>query len=246
MMENFAQTVQEISEKIKDVQEYVPDFLKGREIKCGSEDICKPFGIEGKTSLTDYQREILKEEHGWSEEKIDSVGSWENAENVFEGREYRSFNEANSDVFSDLNTMKTELGKTYGEIKEDKPPNSPNISKWFENGGSIEIKEVDGKPVWTYSDSACREVPYVDGYPDFPPEAKHPVVDDIDIGKFTGDRNEDKRLYLEKLEEEYGLNEIPEGYALHHDSTNGNMQLVQIDWHKEFTHAGGHSKFKEV
>ncbi len=149
-------------------------------------------------------------------------------------------------TFSDLDTMKNELGKTYGEIKEDKPPNSPNIAKWFENGGSIKIEDIDGKPVWTYIDSAGREVKYIDGYPVFPPEAKHPVIGDIDIGQFTGDRYKDKELYLNKLEEMYGLTDIPDGYALHHDAKNGNMQLVKMDWHKEFTHAGGHSMFKEV
>lgn len=86
---------------------------------------------------------------------------------------------------------------------------------------------------------------YVDGYPVFPPETKHPDIGDLSIGEFTGDRNEDKKLYLEVLEEEYGLTEIPEGYALHHDSENGTMQLVKEEYHKEFTHAGGHSKFKE-
>lgn len=151
----------------------------------------------------------------------------------------------NSNTYSDLDTMKKELGKNYGEIKEDKPPNSPNIAKWFENGGSIKVEEVDGKSVWTYIDKDGREVKYVDGYPVFPPEAKHPVIGDINIGEFTGDRNEDKKIYLKALEEQYGLTEIPEGYALHHDSENGNMQLVKEDWHKEFTHAGGHSKYKE-
>lgn len=153
--------------------------------------------------------------------------------------------EVKQNTYSDLDSMKKDLGKTYGEIKEDKPSNSPNIAKWFDNGGSIRIEEVDGKQVWTYIDNAGREVPYIDGYPKFPPEAKHPVIDDINIGKFTGDRNEDKKLYLQKLEEQYGLTEIPDGYALHHDSKNGNMQLVKTDWHKEFTHAGGHSLFKE-
>ncbi len=148
-------------------------------------------------------------------------------------------------TYSDLATMKKELGKNYGEIKADKPPNSPNIAKWFENGGGIKIEDVNGKKVWTYIDKNGREVKYVDGYPVFPPEAKHPVIGDISIGEFTGDRNEDKKLYLKALEEQYGLTEIPEGYALHHDSENGNMQLVKEDWHKEFRHAGGHSLYKE-
>lgn len=148
-------------------------------------------------------------------------------------------------VYSNLEEMKNETGKTYKEIKADKPMNSPNIVKWFEKGGKIEISMQDGKTVWTYVNPEGVKVSYIDGYPVFPPETKHPYIEDLSIGEFTGDRNEDKRLYLEKLEEEYGLTEVPEGYALHHDSENGTMQLVKEDYHKEFTHAGGHSRFKE-
>lgn len=154
-------------------------------------------------------------------------------------------NEEKSNKFSNIEEMKQGLEKTVAEIKEVKPPNSPDIAKWFDNEGFIEIGEKEGKQVWTYRDSEGKEVPYVDGYPDFPAEAKHPDIKDINIGKFTGDRDKDKRLYLEKLEENYGLTEIPEEYELHHDSKNGNMQLIKIDWHKEFTHTGGYSKFKE-
>lgn len=148
-------------------------------------------------------------------------------------------------VFSCLDDMKEALGENYKEIKASKPMNSPNVAKWFDKGGKIEITEQSGKRVWTYINPEGIAVKYVDGYPIFPPETKHPVIGDLSIGEFTGDRNEDKKLYLEILEEEYGLTEIPEGYALHHDSENGTMQLVKEEYHKEFTHAGGHSKYKE-
>ncbi len=151
-----------------------------------------------------------------------------------------------NNTFNDLDTLKKSLGKTYGEIKEVKPPNSPNIAKWFDNGGSLRIEEVYSKTEWTYIDGAGREVPYIDGFPKFPPEAKHSVIGDIDIGKFTGDRTSDKELYKAILQENYALTDIPEGYILHHDSNNGILQLVKTDWHKEFTHKGGHSMFKEV
>lgn len=144
--------------------------------------------------------------------------------------------------YNSLDTMKQELGEAFSE----KPPRSPDIEKWFNNGGIIKVGEKDGKQVWTYIDSEKREVSYVDGYPVFPLEAKHPVIGDISIGKFTGDREKDKKIYLERLEEQYGLTDIPDGYDLHHDSENGNMQLVKSDWHKEFRHEGGHKKFKEV
>lgn len=147
--------------------------------------------------------------------------------------------------FSDLSSMKKELGKTYSEIKENKPLNSPNIAKWFDGGGKISITEIDGKQVWKYTDAEGKSVQYIDGYIKFPPEAKNPTIADINIGKFTGDRNKDKQLYLEKLEEEYGLTDIPDGYSLHHDTENGVMQLIKDDYHKRFTHAGGYSMFKE-
>ncbi len=208
----------------------------------GKEGIVMAFAEFGKAVL-----EVVKEVSKETGEKVaetakEIVGK---GDSLFPDFFKDMKNEVKQNTFSDLNSMKNEMGKTYGEIKEDKPPNSPNIAKWFDNGGSIKVEEVDGKQVWTYIDNAGREVKYIDGYPVFPPEAKHSVIDDINIGKFTGDRNEDKKLYLEKLEEQYGLTEIPDGYALHHDSENGNMQLIKIDWHKEFTHAGGHSLFKE-
>lgn len=145
--------------------------------------------------------------------------------------------------YHDLDTMKRDLGKGYNDQK---PPRSPDIEKWFNNGGIIKIEEKDGKQSWTYIDSEKREVSYVDGYPVFPPEGKHPVIGDINIGKFTGDKNIDKKLYKEKLLELYGLTDIPDGYDLHHDSENGNMQLVKSDWHRRFPHIGGHYKFKEA
>lgn len=147
--------------------------------------------------------------------------------------------------FNNLDNMKEVLGKTNKEINADKPPYAPDIANWFENGGTIKVEQIDGKSVWTYTDAENKSVQYIDGKVRFPPEAKHPIIDDLSIGTFTGDRDKDKKLYLKKLEEEYGLTEIPDGYVLHHDTENGVMQLVKEDYHKEFTHTGGHSMYKE-
>ena len=151
----------------------------------------------------------------------------------------------NKNTFNTLDEMKEWMGLSYKEIKEQKPDNSPNIVKWFDQGGTLEVAEKDGKPVWNYTNPEGITVSYVDGYPVFSPETKHPYIDDIDIGSFTGDREKDKKAYKKILEEDYGLTEIPEGYVLHHDAENGKMQLVKTEYHEEFTHAGGHSKFKE-
>jgi hypothetical protein len=132
------------------------------------------------------------------------------------------------------------------EIKGTKPPNSPNVSKWYQDGGKIAIDESMDKPVWKYIDAEGRAVEYINGYPEFPKEALHPDIGDIDIGKFTGDRELDKSLFKQQLFEQYGLTEIPAGYRVHHTAENGILQLVKADWHSKFTHQGGFSLYKGV
>lgn len=180
----------------------------------------------------------------WNKQ-FEGLGARKEATDVLQEKNLDTNVEMNDLTFSNLDDMKLRLGGSYKEIKESKPMNSPNITKWFEKGGKIRVTEQDGNRIWTYINSDGVAVKYVEGYPVFPSETKHPDIGDLSIGEFTGDRIEDKKLYLEVLEEEYGLTEIPEGYALHHDSENGTMQLVNETYHKEFTHAGGHSKFRE-
>ena len=129
-------------------------------------------------------------------------------------------------------------------VKENKPKYSPDIKKWFENGGSIEIQNIEGKQIWTYTSSVGDSVPYIDGYFKFPNEYLNPTINSIDIGEFTGDRSKDIDKMMAILEEDYGITEIPDGYIVHHDIENGILQLVDENIHKEFTHIGGHSIYK--
>lgn len=201
--------------------------------------------LEGRNRIESDGSMSVKDCNNFWKQKFDGIGEYsEDTEKVSEGNNENEVKQL-TNTFLNLEDMKAELGESYKGIKETKPMNSPNIAKWFEKGGKVEISEQEGKRVWTYINPEGVAVEYVDGYPVFPPETKHPDIRDLSIGEFTGDRNEDKRLYLEVLEDEYGLTEIPEGYALHHDSENGIMQLIKEEYHKEFTHAGGHSKYKE-
>lgn len=150
----------------------------------------------------------------------------------------------------------TENSKTFEKYEEmqkfllenisNKPYYSPDIKNWIEKGGKITIKDIGKEKAWIYTNPEGISVPYIEGYPEFPSEVKHPFIKDLNIGEFTGDRNEDKRLYLNELKNEYGLDDIPDGYTLHHDKENGKMQLIKSEYHKEFTHAGGHSLYKGV
>lgn len=151
----------------------------------------------------------------------------------------------NPDKVLTHNDIKSGEYNIYKNLQEAKPPHSPDIAKWLYNGGSIIHEPVAGKEVWTFIDKDERTCRYIDGNIVFPSDAKHNIIQDISIGRFTGDRNEDKRLYLESLYKQYGIRGIPDGYVLHHDSKNGNMQLIKGEYHKTFTHTGGHSLFKE-
>ena len=147
--------------------------------------------------------------------------------------------------FSSWDDMKDAYPGTVTKfVKENKPPYSRDIQKWFERGGSIVIENVDGHQIWTYVASTGEAVPYVDGYILFPSEYLHPEIESIDIGNFTGDRNDDLAKMLEILEDEYGLSEIPDGYVVHHHTENGILQLVEEEIHTMFTHIGGHSLYK--
>ena len=147
--------------------------------------------------------------------------------------------------FNNWDDMKdTYKGTVTQFVKENKPKYSPNIKKWFDNGGSIEVQDIDGKQIWTYTSAAGDSVPYIDGYIKFPDEYLNPTIKSVDIGEFTGDRGKDIDKMLEILEEDYGITEIPEGYIVHHDIENGILQLVDENIHTEFTHIGGHSIYK--
>ncbi len=147
--------------------------------------------------------------------------------------------------FNNWDDMKDAYKGTITQfVKENKPKYSPDIKKWFYNGGSIEIQNIDGKQIWTYTSSAGDSVPYIDGCIKFPDEYLNPTIKSVDIGEFTGDRGKDIDKMLSILEEDYGITEIPEGYIVHHDIENGILQLVDENIHTEFTHIGGHSIYK--
>lgn len=159
----------------------------------------------------------------------------------------KGLSEGGSDVLkvSNWDDMKDAYKGTITQfVKENKPKYSPDIKKWFDNGGSIEIQNLDGKQIWTYTSSAGDSVPYIDGYIKFPDEYLNPTIKSVDIGEFSGDRGKDIDKMLSILEEDYGITEIPEGYIVHHDIENGILQLVDENIHTEFTHIGGHSIYK--
>ena len=186
----------------------------------------------------------IKPERGMDAET--SKGFWDN---LFEkAKDFVDSKMERDDVlektFSNQDEMKEQNLWDEKDLRESKPENSPDPLKWFEKGGEIKVEETGGKKEWTYINKDGIEVKYVDGYPVFPDKAKHPIVGDINIGSFTGDREKDKSL-CKKILKEIELSDVLDGFVIHHDSKDGILQLIKKEYHEEFTHKGGYSKYKE-
>ena len=149
---------------------------------------------------------------------------------------------SSSNKFSNWDDMKDAYkGKVTKFLKGNKPKGSPIPKNWFEKGGTLEIETLDdGSQIWKYTSSKGDTVPYINQQVKFPKQYMFPDEDiaEFSIGKFTGDRELDKKAALEFLRSE-GYDEIPDGYVLHHDYENGKMQLIEEEIHRIFTHYGG-------
>lgn len=142
-------------------------------------------------------------------------------------------------------------GELVKEIHSKKPKGSPAIKKWFNKGGSIEIETLpDGKQIWSYKSADGTTIPYVQKtlengmevhVPDFS-EHLHPDIEisTANIEGFTGDRRKDMDLFLKEV----GIDEVPDGYIIHHSEPNGTLQLVKEDVHSLFKHYGGYYWYK--
>ena len=160
-------------------------------------------------------------------------------------RKINNSNNTNTKKFTSWEDMKKAYKKNSGGVtqfvKDNKPKGSPNLKKWFENNGSVEIIENgNGNMVWKYITSKGDSVNYIDEKIVFPDIYKYtdPNISDFRIKQFTGSRSADKAAALEFLMEE-GYDRIPRGYVLHHDYENGHFQLIREDIHRLFTHYGG-------
>ena len=149
---------------------------------------------------------------------------------------------SSSNKFSNWDDMKDAYkGKVTKFLKGNKPKGSPIPKNWFEKGGTLEIETLDdGSQIWKYTSAKGDTVPYINQQVKFPKQYMFPDEDiaEFSIGKFTGDRELDKKAALEFLRSE-GYDEIPDGYVLHHDYENGKMQLIEEEIHRIFTHFGG-------
>ena len=244
------------SQKADSIAEAITARLNGQELTRPQRDILRS-ALESPTVQSVVSEFMQKKTdgvdsaqyNGYDEVNASEVneamvnsGSYQDQEEFFNGS-YAADSEIRK--FNSWDDMKdTYKGTITQFIKENKPKYSPEIKKWFDNGGSIEVRDSDGKKIWIYTSSEGVSVPYIDGYIKFPDAYLHSTIKPIDIGEFTGDRGKDVEKMLPILQADYGIDEIPDGYTVHHDIVNGILQLVDESVHTEFTHIGGYSIYK--
>lgn len=195
-----------------------------------------PKGIDGVTEgAGNLTEDVGKAGKGLEEAANGAESAAEDAGKVVESG-------SSSNKFSNWDDMKDAYkGKVTKFLKGNKPKGSPIPKNWFEKGGILEIETLDdGSQIWKYTSAKGDTVPYINQQVKFPKQYMFPDEDiaEFSIGKFTGDRELDKKAALEFLRSE-GYDEIPDGYVLHHDYENGKMQLIEEEIHRIFTHYGG-------
>ena len=195
-----------------------------------------PKGIDGVTEgAGNLAEDVGKAGKGLEGAAKGAESAAEDAGKVVEGG-------SSSNKFSNWDDMKDAYkGKVTKFLKGNKPKGSPIPKNWFEKGGTLEIETLDdGSQIWKYTSAKGDTVPYINQQVKFPKQYMFPDEDiaEFSIGKFTGDRELDKKAALEFLRSE-GYDEIPDGYVLHHDYENGKMQLIEEEIHRIFTHYGG-------
>ena len=195
-----------------------------------------PKGVDGVTEgAGNLAEDVGKAGKGLEGAAKGAESAAEDAGKVVEGG-------SSSNKFSNWDDMKDAYkGKVTKFLKGNKPKGSPIPKNWFEKGGTLEIETLDdGSQIWKYTSAKGDTVPYINQQVKFPKQYMFPDEDiaEFSIGKFTGDRELDKKAALEFLRSE-GYDEIPDGYVLHHDYENGKMQLIEEEIHRIFTHYGG-------
>ena len=206
-------------------------------IEAGANKLAKaPKGIDGVTEgAGNVAEDVGKAGKGLEGAAKGAESAAEDAGKVVEGG-------SSSNKFSNWDDMKDAYkGKVTKFLKGNKPKGSPIPKNWFEKGGTLEIETLDdGSQIWKYTSAKGDTVPYINQQVKFPKQYMFPDEDiaEFSIGKFTGDRELDKKAALEFLRSE-GYDEIPDGYVLHHDYENGKMQLIEEEIHRIFTHYGG-------
>lgn len=81
MLETLTKII-DVDETANDIKECVPSFLRNVKIsENDSENIYEPITRKNSEGFTDYQRELLIEEYGMSEEDIEKYSDWDDFEN---------------------------------------------------------------------------------------------------------------------------------------------------------------------
>lgn len=132
---------------------------------------------------------------------------------------------------------KVEANDLDKDLLQSKPKNSPDPSKWLEEGGEI---HVDGNGTWTYTNSDGVSVCYSEGYPDFKRagvvEDEYVVKDGYDTSNHTAD--------IKKAQSATGLGGKGSNQTWHHYEDGETLQLVPREIHEQFRHRGGFSLAK--
>lgn len=143
----------------------------------------KEIKPEGKITVEEARNFVDALFHGMEKNPKEVIAKEDNLKKEFSPVEQ---NWKVGERFDNLEVMKSQLDMSYKEIKEMKPMHSPNLAKWYEKGGKVEIGESDGKKIWVFENSEGVRDSYCVGLPDDRGESPSQIKD-IDGAKCNYD-----------------------------------------------------------
>lgn len=152
MTEILAKTFKELADKAKDLKEYVPSFLEKEKVdNKGTEDIKEPVERKNKEGFTEYQKELLVDEYGLTDEDIAQYTDWDDFEEKLKAEKL----ETGSNEVDNPETVSEETAEskdTTEEDDDDEKVENPHQEKvdgktyYYDDNGKLYRVENDLEP----------------------------------------------------------------------------------------------------
>lgn len=250
----------------REVNDCLPKCLKDKDESVKG-DINKPLVVDSMDGLTDYQRNVLSKEYGWSDEQINRVGSWEEVEKILE--EIEGFDEdlikskVEGQETKQKNNSVSEIGKTdlartpssNGEWSGER-----GNSTWHPDGEYIppEKSPENRKPYSNPENKTWNEIlekygidgiPFRDGFPDFSEVSRGTVeIEGFETGGSDAKNRNFAKADIELAKQKGCSPEDVEkwrkenNYTWHECEDKKTMQKVPNEIHANIPHDGGRSQ----
>lgn len=251
MINEAARNFRDIADKVKDVNDYIPSFLK-KDKSLPNANIFESACIK-REGLTDFQIKMLKEEYGYSEGEIADIHSWEDVEKKQKIQDY-------IDGKIEFDEVKVILADAYATaVNSNRPwtwseaiPDGEKLTARQKKEIREEAREKGLVPIVPTYEKDGKIYADFSEYKIFEGTLKKEDWNKTDEEQFKKcnqmlkteiEKNPDlAKQFTKEQVEQIKKGDTPSGFTWHHSEKSGTMQLVPYGVHNSTNHCGGRSE----